>query len=456
MGEPAPLVVAYDVGSVSPAEIAVGVAGLAPVVFLLPRSPHVRTLRPVLAELGRVVQSTGSAQQDAVLVRRLAPAGVLTFSENLLRVTAGLAHALGLPHHTPEVAEVLTDKYRQRQRLRAAGVDAVACHLVPDAAAWEEALAAVGLPAVVKPVRGQGSRGTFAVHDRAEAERLRSRLFTDPGESWVVEQLLSGQPGGPFGDYVSVETATDPHGTRVLAVTGKHPLTPPFRETGQFWPAALTPDHTAAVSDLAVRAVTALGVTTGICHTEIKLTPHGPRIIEVNGRLGGHLNELSRRACGVDLVRTAALLALGAAPPPAPAPPDRVFFQFNGLAPDSPCHLRALTGADEIRSLEGITGYRPYVRPGDHLSGGVGSTFMDLLTGDAPDHSAMVDLLDQALPLLRYEFTDGATTWTVSPQRARTDDTAQRTPAPITDKAVEDASVTPRPDPRQSLNSGRV
>ncbi|MFE0186519.1 ATP-grasp domain-containing protein [Streptomyces sp. NPDC058989] len=428
MGEPAPLAVAYDVGSVSPAEIAVGVAGLAPVAFLLPRSPHVRKLRPVLSRLGRVVQLTGSPERDAVLVRRLAPAGVLTFSENLLRVTAGLAHDLGLPGHTPEVAEVLTDKYRQRERLRAAGVDAVRCHPLPDAAAWERALSAVGLPAVVKPVHGQGSRGTFAVRDRVEAEGVRSRLFDDPGGAWVVEELLQGRPSGTLGDYVSVETASGPDGTTVLAVTGKHPLTPPFRETGQFWPAALPHEDHAAVSDLAVRAVTALGVTTGVCHTEVKLTPGGPRIIEVNGRLGGHLNELSRRASGVDLVRTAALLALNAPPPPAPTRPGRVYFQFNGLAPVRPGRLRALTGGDDVRCLEGITGYRSYVSPGDHLPGGVGSVFMDLLTGNAPDHRAMVDLLDRALPLLRYEFTDGATTWVECPRRARTDDPAPRNP----------------------------
>ncbi|MBZ4321253.1 ATP-grasp domain-containing protein [Streptomyces huiliensis] len=418
MGEPAPLAVAYDEGAVSPAEIAVGVAGLAPVAFVLPHSPHVRKLRPVLSRLGRVVQLTGRPERDAVLLRRLAPAGVLTFSESLLRVTAGLARTLGLPHHTPEVAEVLTDKYRQRERLAAAGVDTVRCRPVPDVAAWEAALSAVGLPAVVKPVHGQGSRGTFAVHDRADADRVRSRLFDGPEDTWVVEELLRGRPSGPFGDYVSVETATGPDGTEVLAVTGKHPLTPPFRETGQFWPAALPHEDREAVSDLAVRAVTALGVTTGVCHTEVKLTPGGPRIIEVNGRLGGHLNELSRRACGVDLVRVAALLALGAPPPPAPAPPGRVYFQFNGLAPVRPGRLRALTGGDEIRRLEGITGHRPYVRPGDDLPGGVGSVFMDLLTGDAPDHPAMVELLDRALPLLRYEFTDGATTWVESPRRA--------------------------------------
>ncbi|MBP5942800.1 hypothetical protein F3K43_48850 [Streptomyces sp. LBUM 1476] len=63
---------------------------------------------------------------------------------------------------------------------------------------------------------------------------------------------------------------------RVLAVTGKPALLPPFRETGQFWPSHLPAPEVAALGSLAADAVRALGVRSGITHTEIKLTPHGP------------------------------------------------------------------------------------------------------------------------------------------------------------------------------------
>jgi biotin carboxylase len=57
------------------------------------------------------------------------------------------------------------------------------------------------------------------------------------------------------------------------------------------------------------------GVTHGVTHTEVRLTPAGPCIFEVNGRLGGGLIPyLGRLAPGVDLTAAAVRLALGELP----------------------------------------------------------------------------------------------------------------------------------------------
>jgi biotin carboxylase len=417
MPDDGPLVVVYDRGSASAGEVGVGLADLGPLLFLTPPSPHVDAMKTVLGQLAEVVVL------DADAPRRVAhrrPRGILTFSESMLRTTAALAATLGLPCHTPDTAALLTDKARQRQRLRQAGVDSVRSRPVTTPAQFWEALAACGLPAVVKPAHGQGSRDTFRVSDEQAAEETVRRIFPDrpasPTPVWVVEELLPGRPSLPFGDYVSVETACDADGSIVpLAVTGKHPLLEPFRETGQFWPSHLPEDEQRQVIDLATAAVRALGVTSGICHTEIKLTPSGPRLIEVNGRLGGHLNELARRSCGVDLVRTAGLLALGRPLPHGRLRPDRVYFQYNTPAPVEACQLRGVRGAREVRAVDGVTGYRVYARPGEHLAGGVRTHHIDLLCGDADDHQEMVRILNRALARLRYDFTSEGRTWTSVP-----------------------------------------
>jgi biotin carboxylase len=410
--DPRPIAVAYDSGSVSAGEIAVGLADVAPIVFLLPQSPHVRQMRGVLGELGTVVELGEDAAEDGARLTRLDVAGIITFSENLMRYCAELAEAAGLLFHSERTVRWLTDKYAQRERLRAAGVDSVRSRLVPDADSLLPALREVGFPAVLKPVRGQGSRETFPVADEKDAAALRARLFGGadrppaPADGFVAEQRLIGRPCEPHGDYVSVETAAGPDGIVPIAVTGKHPLVAPFRETGQFWPAALSEQDRREAVALAVRAVRALDVRTGLCHTELKLTADGPRIIEVNGRLGGHLNELSRRACGTDLVRSAGLLALGRPLPHGYLSPDAVYFQHNGLGPTEPCRFAAVHGADAVRRVPGITGYRTYVRPGQRLAGGVDSAFLDLLTGRAENHAAMAEVLGAAVRRLTYEFTN--------------------------------------------------
>ncbi len=83
-----------------------------------------------------------------------------------------------------------------------------------------------------------------------------------------------------------------------LAITGRFPLAPPFRETGFFIPASIAPGQQAELLDLAGETLRALGLEVGAAHTEIKLTSEGPRVIEVNGRIGGGVPDMLRLADG--------------------------------------------------------------------------------------------------------------------------------------------------------------
>ncbi|MFC9673696.1 acetyl-CoA carboxylase biotin carboxylase subunit family protein [Streptomyces sp. NPDC056949] len=400
------LAVLYDDGAASAGEIGVGLADLGDIVFLVPPTAHAQRLRPVLENFGTVVPLTGSTGGDIALARSLSPDAVLTYSERMVRTTAELARALGLPSHTAQAAQAVTDKIRQRQVLRDAGVDKVRSHPLSSPSQWAQAYDAVGLPAIIKPVRGGGSRDTYAVTTAAEVAQLLPRLFPAGAQAeYTVEELLKGVASAPYGDYVSVESVCTPHGVRHLTVTGKFPLLKPFRELGSYWPSHLPDAVLEEVTDLTTRALEALDVRYGITHTELKLTADGPRIIEVNGRLSGHLNLMSRRVCGVDMVRLGGLLALGdTSAVPEFDYSNQVHFLFNTMAPLEPCRLEAVHGAADARKVEGITGLRPYVRPGTELPGGVMTTPLDVIWGSCVDHRAMVDALDEALSKLSYVF----------------------------------------------------
>ncbi|WP_055697406.1 ATP-grasp domain-containing protein [Streptomyces silaceus] len=405
------LAVVYDKGAASPGEIGVGLRGLGHLVFLVPDTPHVAQLRGVLESLGDVVELTGDPTDDTALVRRIAPAALLTYSEPMLRTTASLAAAVGLPFHDVATARVLTDKVRQRGLLREAGVDDVRTRPLSSPEEWPRVREAVGLPAVIKPVRGAASRNTHAVTDDAEARALLPRIFaavdgadSGGGPPLIVEEMLQGRPSLPYGDYASVESLCTPQGVTHLALSGKLPLLRPFRESGRFWPTHLPDGEQRAILDLVSGALKALGVTYGLTHTELKLTSSGPRIIEVNGRLGGHVNGLARTACGTDLVRLAALVALGEPVEPPVLRPARVHFQHHGLAPTEPCVLEAVHGAEELRNLPGVDGYRTFTRVGERLPGGVLTHEMDVVWGTAPTHDAMTATLDRALSVLSYDF----------------------------------------------------
>ncbi|WP_019031060.1 ATP-grasp domain-containing protein [Salinispora arenicola] len=409
------LAVVYNKGAVHPMEVYNGLSGTVSLVFAVSPAPAARRLVPVMERIGEVVALTGDHGANASALADHRPDGIVTFSESMLPTTSALADSLGLRHHDAATVERLTDKHTQRTALRRADIDTTAQRLLRGEEDWETALADIGLPAVLKPAWGGGSRDTHRVDDGETGGRLlRTLLSRNPSTAgFVLEELLSGSPDSSFGDYVSVESLvldSEPHH---LAVTGKFPLAPPFRETGQFWPADLGDGLRHDVLKLTTDAVRALGVTSGITHTEIKLTACGPRIIEVNGRLGGHVNELSLRACGVDVVRLAGLAALGEPVSPPRLVPDRVFWQYNNPAPTSPCRLVAVNGWREACTVPGVSRYTPYARVTDLLDGGVMTQALDLVSGEATSHAAMRKQLAQVMDLVSFTFDFEGETRTV-------------------------------------------
>ncbi|MET8981863.1 ATP-grasp domain-containing protein [Streptomyces sp. NPDC004539] len=408
-----PIAFVYDRGAASAGEIGAGLrrTGI-PVVTVLGESEHARSMRPLVEEFGPVLSLDDGFAAVTEALRAAGTRGLTTFSERMQEPTALLAERLGLPYHSPATVRLLTDKVAQRERLREAGLPQARSHRVDDISRWSEAVARTGLPAVLKPVRGEGSRNTYLVRDADSGRESARNLLAGEESALVLEEFLVGRPEHPFGDYVSVECLVVDGEVGVLAVTGKPALVPPFREAGQFWPSHLPEAEVTALGKLAADAVRALGVRSGITHTEIKLTADGPRLIEVNGRLGGWVGELALRAAGVNLIEVAGRVALGLPVEVAPLPRfDGVYFQFSVPGPREACVLERRHGVADVRSVPGVGGVVPLVRRGERLSGGVQTERLDIGLGHAPDHAGMLAAVDKAVGLLSYTFTtdDGRT-----------------------------------------------
>ncbi|WP_424186828.1 ATP-grasp domain-containing protein [Actinokineospora sp. G85] len=394
-----PLVVVYDQGAVSPTDVLAGVGR--PLVVVLAATEHAQRVRPLFAETWPVYDLA-----DPGLVEHLrghAPSGVQTFSEPMLGPTSALAGALGLPFHDAATVTLLTSKKAQRQRLRDAGVDKTASVPLDDPALWDEVVAQVGLPVVVKPVVGVSSRNTVLVHDLEEGRALVAAILRDEGAVVVEEYLRGVEVADPWGDYVSVESVAQDGRVRHLAVTGKLRLAPPFRECGQFWPARLPAAEIAEIEQLATRAITALGVQSGILHTEVKLTGAGPRVIEVNGRAGGYIPDLARHAAGIDLVGVGADLALGRRVELPPVAPDRVHLQFTTPAPVERAVVTGVCRAADVAGVPGLVRYTSLVRRGATV-GGFGTQDLDLVSVVADDHGSLAAAVAELVDAITYRF----------------------------------------------------
>ncbi|HET9894927.1 MAG TPA: ATP-grasp domain-containing protein [Streptosporangiaceae bacterium] len=397
------LAVLYEMGAASPWEISAGLAGLAEVIFAVPRTGSVAGVLPLLEELGTLLSLTGDPVTDSASLRRLGAAGIVSYSESMLRDAASIAAEAGLPYESTQVAVNLTNKFIQRKLLREAGIDEVRSHPLWSAADWPAAAQAVRLPAVLKPARGAASFNTNVITTAGQAERIVPAAFAasagharaDGEPVLVLEEFLPGRPSEPYGDYVSVECLSGAGGTTAFAITGKLPMLPPFRECGHFWPSQLPAAEQAQIRDLAAGAVRALGVRRGLAHVEIKLTAAGPRIIEVNGRLGGWTNRLSIASTGTDLVRLAARLALGEDVTPPVPDPGKVHFIYDFVAPIEPCVLEGMHGRREVLGIPEVAGCQVFYRIGDRLPGGIRTNDLALIWGTAATHDAMISAIEQ-------------------------------------------------------------
>ena len=356
-GRARPLVaVGYGPRCVPVMQLAEAAAGVCDLLWLIDSAvPGMSEMADLLNRFGAVVDLEGmSVEQAFKTLADWEPDGVTTYLDAGMVELACVAEDLGLPFHSPATAAALTDKARQRRALADAGLDVPPCHLVRPYQPPRELSAVeaeVGWPAVLKPRSAQGSRYTFLARDRAELDNLLVAL--GPGRpSMVLEGYLPDDPardGNPYAGYVSVESLVADGIISHLALTGRFPPAENFRETGFFIPAALDDNSRSAVLDLATRAIEALGVQTGCLHIEVKFTPDGPRIIEVNGRVGGGVPEMLERAAGVSLLDLTLQVALGEPVfVDGPVATDRIGYRFFLQPPTIAATVTAIDGINDF------------------------------------------------------------------------------------------------------------
>lgn len=271
-----------------------------------------RLTQELVGRLGTMVHIS-SADPDAAaqILREAGVDGVITFVDDHLILAAELATRLGLVGHRPEVAATIANKRRQREALRAVGVPGprfwgLDASMSP--AALRAAAGAVSYPAVLKPAYGSGSRGIVAVRS---AQELTASYR--PEIEQLVEEHLVDDPkrDARFASYLSVESVVSAGWISHAALTGRFPLADPYRETGNFIPAAVPDGELEELLDVTADAIRALGITDAVVHTEIKLTPEGPRVIELNGRLGGRPPFVLASVSDLNLFQVACRVALG-------------------------------------------------------------------------------------------------------------------------------------------------
>jgi biotin carboxylase len=300
-----------------------------------------------------------SAAAIADLAARTPIDAIVAADDTGVVMAAMASELLGLAHNAPEGAAATRDKFAMRSRLATAEISQPDFFVLAGGIDPEPLVAAMGGPVVIKPTGLSGSRGVIRCDDPALAASVADRvrgIQTSAGRSGdlLVERFVTGAE-------VAVEAMAWDGELEVLAVFDKpDPLDGPyFAETIYVTPSRHAAADLDAVLDVTRRAASALGITHGPVHAEVRVDAGRATLIEIAARSIGGLCGRSLRfgLMGTSLEVMILRQALGMRKESLRREPGAsgvlmVPIPARGV-------LEGFAGVDAVLAIEGITGFEP-------------------------------------------------------------------------------------------------
>jgi biotin carboxylase len=347
----------------------------------------------------------------------LAVAAVYTGFNAYAELAGALADRLGARGNSAAAMRMAHNKTLMRDALASEPDLTTPYRIVASPEAACLALRQLGAPVVVKPARGAGSRcvrtGIFSEQQAVEAWRsVRSELDRWRARPDASMHLLDRDPPIMIerelhGVEVDVELVLQ-EGTRVFAAVADNPdISLPARvETSTTYPSLLPRATQEGLINAACRAVKCLGLTDGNFHVEMVQTPEGPRIIEVNARMGGaFVWDAFKHAYDVDLVELGVKAVLGIPMAPANDQPSGV-LEARFFIPRVSGRFVDAGGIERLQEICGVRAVRMWKEPGDVVLSPAedASDYLGFVAVAGASHSEACARATRALASVRFKI----------------------------------------------------
>uniref|UniRef100_A0A8C6Y224 Carnosine synthase 1 n=1 Tax=Naja naja TaxID=35670 RepID=A0A8C6Y224_NAJNA len=296
--------------------------------------------------------------------------GCLSYWDDCMVLTALICEGLGLRCSSSTAMRVAKQKSRTHQHLlrrckegsrwSSAALYAVPCCHLESHADVERAASHINFPGVMKLEYGAGAVGVKLVEDAQQChlhfDKITQDLKDDSdylgiGLGWGNNMLLMEYVSGTEHDVDLVI-----YEGRLLGafVSDNGPTrVPNFTETAACMPTCLPPESEAQLIHAAYQCCLGCGLTDGVFNVELKLTAAGPKLIEINPRMGGfYLRDWIREIYGVDIMLASVMVACGVAPVlPTPSCPRTNLVGVMCLVSQ---HLQALKSTASLEILQAL------------------------------------------------------------------------------------------------------
>ena len=259
-----------------------------------------------------------SAATVADFARRLPIDAVVPVDDQTTVVAAAISQRLGLKANSLPAVSTARDKHAMRRCLAEARVPVPRFRLVNLADDPAVSARQVEYPCVLKPLSLSASRGVIRANDAREFvaafHRIAAILEVEEGplpdearRSLLVEEFIPGAE-------VALEGLLIGGSLHVLALFDKpDPLDGPFfEETIYVTPSRLPEVVQAQIAAVTRDACSALGLTEGPIHAELRVNARGPFVLEVAARsIGGLCSRTLTFGTGLSLEELILCHALG-------------------------------------------------------------------------------------------------------------------------------------------------
>lgn len=287
---------------------------------------------------------------------------VMPINEWGVMPAAKVSTALGLIGNTEKTALLATDKGLMRQTWKENQVNGPDFFVFKTLLELEKGLTTIGFPCVVKPTfSGGGGRGISVLKSIEDAEWAYD--FALPAVKYgtmICESFVEGTE-------LTIETISVDGEVFVLAMSDKEK--PELRTrvaTSLNYPANITEKQRAIVEETVKKAVLALGIHSGMAHSEVILNGEDVKMVETGARGGGsHIFPLIIEAVsGINTPVVFAQLLTGQKPNLSNIQSNGVVYRFF-----NPPHgiLKEVQGVDEVRSWNGVLDVGVTKKKGDEV-----------------------------------------------------------------------------------------
>ncbi|XP_013413698.1 carnosine synthase 1-like [Lingula anatina] len=283
--------------------------------------------------------------------------GCMTVVDEYVPLTALVCEALHLPGNTPEASrktkkKSLTQKVLMESTVRSsplpnANVYAVSTRNIIQPEDVKGSSNIIQYPALLKPEYGTGSLGVCLVKD--ETECLKSFNAVQKILKAEDEKALVNCYGNEM--HLAEYALGTKHGVDIVMFRGKILAAfisdcgptrfPFFIQTSSCMPSCLPLDKQRQLVTATEQCVRAVGLTDGVYNIEFKMTPTGPKLTEINGRMTGyHYRNWILAIFDTDILFLNFLIACGIQPSVRPLEP---MCQLIGVMCTTTAHAKALS-----------------------------------------------------------------------------------------------------------------